>query len=358
MRRGVVFAAFLALAGAAQADPFRVATYHTELDRRGPGLLLADILDREEQVVAVADVIAHVAPDVLHLAGFDHDLENHALTAFRALLAEKGQTYPFAYAPGPNTGVQSGVDLDGNGYSDGAADAQGYGRFTGQGGMAVLSKYPLGEPRDFSDFLWTDLPANIAPMGDAGPFPSAEARAVQRLSSVGHWAVPVTREDQTFELLVWHGNTPVFDGPEDLNGRRGADEARFWQLLLNGDLPFAKPARPVVIAGVSNIDPVDGDGRHEAMQALLEEARLRDPKPVSVGGVAAANPAHMGDPARDTADFDDPEPGNLRVDYVLPDVGLTLVDTGVFWPAPDDPMAKVVATASRHRMVWVDLLFP
>lgn len=346
------------LAGPAPGEPIRFATYHTELSRDGPGLLLSDILKRDEQVVAVAEVIAASAPDVLVMADFDHDLEGHALSAFRALLAEMGQDYPFAHATRPNTGVPAKVDLDGNGYADGARDNLGYGRFTGQGGLAVLSKHPFGTVRDFSGFLWADLPGHMAPMTRDGPFPSAEAHAVRVLSSVAHWAIPVTVGARTIELLAWHGSSPVFDGPEDLNGRRGADELRFWRMLLDGALPFEAPRRPVVLAGVANIDPVDGDGRHEVMQSLLDDPRLTDPTPTSPGGTRAANAAHAGNPALDTADFDDPSPGNLRVDYVLPDAGLKVVRSGVVWPLPDDPMAAVVEAASRHRLVWVDVIFP
>ena len=57
--------------------------------------------------------------------------------------------------------------------------------------MAVLSRLPLGEVRDFSAFLWADLPGAIPPQVDGQPFPSAEAQAAQRLSSVAHWDVPV-----------------------------------------------------------------------------------------------------------------------------------------------------------------------
>ena len=34
---------------------------------------------------------------------------------------------------------------------------------------------------------------------------------------------------------------------------------------------------------------------------------------------------------------------------------LTVTGTGVVWPAPDDPFAKTVEAASRHRLVWVDV---
>ena len=72
------------------------------------------------------------------------------------------------------------------------------------------------------------------------------------------------------------------------------------------------------------------------------------------------NAIHAGDPARDTADWrDDPGPGNLRVDYVLPSPALRLRAAGVFWPAPDREGGDLVARGQelgiRHRLVWMDL---
>lgn len=343
----------------ADGDRLRVATYNADLSRDGPGLLLGDILKGDDQVIAAADVIARVAPDVLHLTGVDWDLHGQALAAFGALLEARGLTYPFVYAPRPNSGLASGADLDGNGRLMEARDSQGYGEFTGQGGMALLSKVPLGDAQDFSAFLWKDFTGNIAPMSGGGPFPSEAARAVQRLSSVGHWAVQIEPHGRApITLLLWHGSTPVFDGPEDLNGRRGYDEAMFWLRLMDGQTPFRPPSRPVILMGISNIDPVDGDGRHAAMEALLSDMRLQDPTPKSAGGAAAANTDHAGDPALDTADWSDPEPGNLRVDYVLPDAKLLVLDAGVLWPAPGEALSETVATASRHRLVWVDIALP
>jgi hypothetical protein len=358
-QRQILLAAMLALAGAgfSFAEPLRVATYDAELDRRGPGLLLADILSGDEQVADVVAVIVAAAPDVLLITGFDHDYEGHALAAFGDLLDAAGHGMPHFFAARPNAGLPSGLDLDGNGRLGEARDAQGYGVFTGQGGMAVLSRHPLGEPRDFSDFLWADLPGAIPPMVDGLPFPSAKAHAGQRLSSVAHWDVPVITPGGPLHLLAFNATTPVFDGPEDLNGRRNHDEILFWQRLLDGDLPFGPPAGPVVVIGNANLDPTDGDGRREAIRALLADPRLQDPLPESIGGAQAANPEHRGNPALDTADWSDPRPGNLRVDYVLPDARLEVVDAGVFWPAPGDPLAQTVEKASRHRLVWVDLEF-
>lgn len=356
MLRILLLAVMLALSGAGSvhAETLRIATYNTELSRRGPGLLLQDILKGEDQVAAVVAVVKAADPDVILLTDFDHDTEGHALAAFAALFDD---AYPFTFAGPPNAGVASGLDLDGNGRLGEARDSQGYGRFTGQGGMAVLSRLPLGEVRDFSGFLWADLPGAIPPEVDGAPFPSAEAHAAQRLSSVAHWDVPVETSGGPLHLMAFHATTPVYDGPEDLNGRRNHDEIAFWLRLLDGDLPSPPPEGPVVVIGDANLDPVDGDGRRAAIRALLDDPRLQDPKPASAGGRAAANPEHLGDPGLDTADWGDPKPGNLRVDYVLPDAGLRVVDAGVVWPA-DGEMAATVETASRHRLVWVDVEMP
>ena len=96
---------------------------------------------------------------------------------------------------------------------------------------------------------------------------------------------------------------------------------------------------------------------------------MHDPAPTSQGGAeaaelqAGANATQQGDPAVDTADLaDDPAPGNLRADYVLPSDGLVVVDAAVFWPTSDDPLAALVAgerpTSSDHRLVWADLTPP
>lgn len=359
MRFAGALSAVLSLAAsAALSDPIRIATYDAELYRDGPGLLLADILDRDPQVVAVSQVIAMADPDVLHLTGFDWDLEGRALAALNDLIAEQGASYPYLYASRPNTGVPSGLDLDGNGRVGEARDSFGYGTFTGQGGMAILSRYPIGAVRDFSGMLWKDLPGNSAPIVDGAPFPSDEAAAIRPLSSVAHWDVPLDVNGTPLHLLAWHGSTPVFDGPEDLNGARGADEALFWLKLLDGALSFEPPDGPFVLTGISNIDPEDGDGRHNVMARILSDPRLQDPAPKSSGGVAAAGQGHAGDPALDTAAFDQPDPGNLRVDYVLPSSDLTVLGSGILWPEKGDPMAEIVTAASRHRLVWVDIDLP
>lgn len=345
-RRGLFLICFNALGlSSATAQDLRIATYNTELSRTGPGLLLRDILSGDDpQVEAILDVLATLQPDVLALQRVDHDTENHALHAFQAALAQRGHPMPFAFAGPPNTGRSTGLDMDGNGTRGEAQDAQGYGRFTGQGGMAVLSTLPLGPVRDFTDMLWSDLPQAIPPTTDGHPFPSPEAFAGQRLSHVAHWDITITPPDQPpFHLLTFHATTPVFDGAEDRNGRRNHDEIMFWRHYLDGALPWPAPQSPVVIAGNANLDPIRGEGRHEAIQTLLSDPRLQDP--------------HRDSDTLATVDWPDPKPGDLRVSYVLPSTRFDVTGSGVFWPAPGTPLHDTVTTASRHRLVWVDIRY-
>lgn len=70
-----------------------------------------------------------------------------------------------------------------------------------------------------------------------------------------------------------------------------------------------------------------------------------------------ANLKHKGNPANDTGDFNDNEPGNLRIDFVLPSVNCKVVNGGVFWPASNklkDVEPKLV-DASDHHLVWLDI---
>ncbi|MFB6262223.1 MAG: endonuclease/exonuclease/phosphatase family protein, partial [Bradymonadaceae bacterium] len=64
---------------------------------------------------------------------------------------------------------------------------------------------------------------------------------------------------------------------------------------------------------------------------------------------------HTGPEALDTADFDDEDVGNLRVDYALPASRLEVVDAGVFWPRSTDSELARLSSASDHRLVWVDI---
>ena len=293
---------------------------------------------KDPQIAAVLDVIATADADVLAIQNFDYDLTAEALS-----ILAKAADYPHYFALRPNAGMPTGLDMDGDGKLGGPADAQGYGRFSGHGGMAILSRYPIltDSVQDLSDLLWKDVPDALLPVTADGPFPSADALSVQRLSTTEHWIVPIDVPKGQFDLMTFHASPPVFDGPEDRNGRRNHDEIRLWQQVLDGDIGTA-PANRFVIAGDANLDPDDSDGIRSAIDNLLADMRLQDVRPTGAAGT-------------DTVDWADPVPGNLRVDYVLPSIHWAVLDSGVMWPAADDPEARTVATASRHRLVWVDL---
>lgn len=357
--------AVVAAGGLALAEPvpdrIRVATYAPELDRKGPGLLLRDIVKGEDpQVQAVVEVIAEVDPDILLLTGFDFDHANAALAALAGRLSEAGSSYPHLFSLRPNSGMATGLDMDGNGRTGEARDAQGFGYFAGYGGMALMSRYPIdsGQVTDLSAVLWRNLPGATLPEVDGAPFPSAEALGIQRLSSVGHWVVPVMLPGgMRTDLLAFSAGPPVFDGPEDRNGKRNADELHLWLRLLDGELPAPPPPGRFVLLGNANLDPIDGDGLHPAIADLLADSRLQDPRPESRGGREQADASHRGDPALDTVDWRDAAdggPGNLRVDYVLPSADWATQGAGVFWP-DGGPGTESAQAASRHRLVWVDL---
>ena len=215
--------------------------------------------------------------------------------------------------------------------------------------MAILSRLPIGENiRDFSGFLWADLPGNLMP--DTDP-----ARDIQRLHTTGAYEVPIQLPGgQTLRLLTYYASPPVFDGPEDRNGRRNHDETAFWLRLLAGDLAEPAPEAPFVILGQPNLDPFDGQGRQDAIRALLAHPALQDPAPK--GSHARQDPGQQGNPAMDTALYD--KLGGLRVEVILPSADLTTNDAGVLWPPETDPLAQTLATASRHRPLWVDITLP
>ncbi|WP_281992326.1 endonuclease/exonuclease/phosphatase family protein [Sulfitobacter geojensis] len=307
------------------ADTLRVATYNTELSRKGPGLLLRDLAARKDpQLLAVLAVIANANADVIALQGIDYDLQNLALAALADTLG-----YPHFFAAPPNAGLMTPLDLDGNGRLGEAADAQGYGRFFGQGSMAILSQHPIltDEVQDFSTLLWRDLPMALLPQADGKPFPSAEAQAIQRLSSHGHWAVPIQHPTMgRVTILTYHATPPVFDGPEDRNGKRNHDETAFWNRYLDGTFGTV-PKDRFVLMGDANLDPNTGDGIGRAIDNLLSDPRLQDPLPM-----------------QPTVTFS--QTGPMRVDYVLPSAD---------WRVTAAQVTPAIPDASRHSLVWVDL---
>ncbi len=352
-------------AGESQPGLVRVATFNikelstgklTSTDAEGRGL--------DEQARGAAEIVQRVEPDVLVLNEIDLDSshpEDPSLNARRfaeAYLATglHPVRYRYAFAAPSNTGLLSGFDLNGDGRvateadrgtREHGEDAFGYGIYSGQYAMAVLSRFPLDSAgaRTFQLFRWSKLPGNHMPRGH---FP-ADADSVLRLSSKSHWDLPVVVDGDTVHLWVSHPTPPGFDGPEDRNGRRNFDEIRFWLLYLEDSAALVDDAgrpggygstAPFVIAGDLNARPADPAVVYDdvsAIDQLLGHPRIQDPTPT----------------LRRSAEF----LGGVRVDYVLPSWNLDVLGGGAFDPDPDeDPeAARLAEAASDHRLVWADL---
>jgi hypothetical protein len=404
-----------AASSASAADPVRFATFNASLNRSTAGHLVTDLSTGGNlQARTVAEIIQRVNPDVLLINEFDYTPNNQALDLFHANYLQVGQntlslpagaapvTYQYRYQFPSNTGIASGFDLDNNGVAVTTPgmpgygnDAFGFGNFPGQFGMAVLSKKPIDAAaiRTFQNFRWKDLQGNLLNNDPTAPgannlatFYSAEERDALRLSSKSHWDIPVDiGGGQTVHFLASHPTPPVFDGPEDRNGKRNFDEIKLWKEYINGK-PYLyddeggtgglAPGSLFVIAGDQNADPRDGDaftldGVRAIDQLLLDPLVNTGFTPASEGGPqqaalqGRANASHLGNPAFDTADFADGAPGNLRADYVLPSTGLVIEGGGVFWPLNNDPLFPLAGTfnsalpggfpSSDHRMVWIDV---
>jgi 3-phytase len=378
------------------ATEVRFATFNASLNRATAGALRSDLSTTSNaQAGTVAEIVQRTRPDVLLINEFDYDPVAAELFQDNYLSVGRNGAEPIHYryrfiAPS-NTGVASGFDLNNDGrvvttpgapgYGD---DSLGFGAFPGQFGMVVYSRYPIDadNARTFQHFLWKDMPGALLPDDPATTAPadwySPAELAIFPLSSKSHWDLPIQIGKSTVHFLVSHPTPPVFDGPEDRNGRRNYDEIGFWADYVrpgyghyiyddNGGRDGLRPGSDFVIAGDQNSDPLDGDSVDGAAQQLLEHHWIDAAfTPSSAGAAEAsalqggANLGHEGNPAYDTADFADmPGPGNLRADYVLPSLGLDVQGGGVFWPVSSDPLSRLTGTfpfpSSDHRLVWLDV---
>lgn len=366
----------VSMAVPAVAEPpgdVRFATYNASLNRFNQGDLLEDLQDVAAgdpvpQVDNVLTIIARNDADVLLVNEFDFDPAAGELFADLA-------GYEHHFIAPSNTGIPSGHDLNNDGVIGGPDDAFGFGFFPGQYGMLVLSRFPLPEARTFQEVLWADMPGARLPELDGEPWFTDEELEDVRLSSKSHWDVTVdVPGPKVVHLLASHPTPPVFDGPEDRNGLRNADEIRFWVDYVHpalgdwivdddGEAGGLAPGSRFVIAGDLNSDPADGDSLPGAAQQVLDLPFVNTKlTPSSEGAVEQAilqGPPNVVETAQyDTADFSEP-PGNLRADYVLPSRQLKMLDAGVDWPTTDDPDFAEIGTfpfpASDHRLVWIDV---
>jgi 3-phytase len=417
----------------------RFAQFNASLNRNADGQLINDLSNpaiadnraigtadnpnrnqalRIQQAKNAAEIIQRNNPDILLINEFDYNTANpaKAVELFINNFLKVGQNgaspvdYKYFYIAPSNTGIPSGFDLNNNGsvvttLTDGIGDAGygddsfGFGNFPGQFGMVLLSKYPIdtANVRTFQNFLWKDLPGNLltndptvdnptTPVNEnLNGFYSAAEIDKLRLSSKSHWDVPINVNGEIVHALVSHPTPPVFDGTEDRNGKRNADEIRFWADYVSpgqgnyiyddrGGKSGIAGGSSFVIMGDQNADPRDGDSYNNAISQLLRNPNINTNSiPTSLGAPQQStlqglnNNTQTGNPAFDTADFADngTNPGNLRTDYVLPSADLTIDNSGVFWPLNTDPTFAPVGVfnaalpggyaTSDHRLVFADV---
>ncbi len=381
-----------------------------DVDEQGHG--------RNPQALAAARIIRRVRPDILVLNEIDHDygasgsgLDSSARRFRDRYLSQVSQVspvgqnsdpleLPYSFAAANNTGLLSGLDLDGDGRTATDADrgsrahgndSWGYGTYPGEYSMAVLSRFPIRDRdiRTFQKLLWKDLPGHHMP---AGHF-TAEVADSLRLSSKSHWDVPIEIDGRLLHLFVSHPTPQGFDGAEDKNGRRNFDEIKLWTEYLDdsavleddqGRVGSYRSADPFVVIGDLNAKPLPPAGSREpetdsdgspvpdnpfrtsiydgkpAIDQLLHHPRIQDSGPfmTSSGGLTHNTktpraPGPPGFPERSTSVFGE----GARVDYILPSIDLEILSGGVFWPDPqEDPeAARWAEEASDHRLVWLDL---
>jgi hypothetical protein len=294
----------------------------------------------------LAQVVQHCAIDVLLLSGLD-DVATAAVFADEYLAVGQGGEKGLVFA---------------HRYSGPAAAAS----------MTLLSRYPIRADaiRTFSHLRWQAMPSALRPVAiDDTKWATAP------LSTHGHWDVPIqlTARGPAVHCLC---SAPMSPRGSAAGSQRNHDEIRLWAEYLDGGNDWLVDDAGVagglgadarfVVLGDLECDPLDGGGEPGTMAQLLAHARVQDPSPRSAGAALAAkeqwgaNASQRGDPALDTCDLpDEPgkDPGNLRLDYVLPSRALTVVASEVFWPPPRDPGAALLPF-SAHRLVWLEIAVP
>jgi endonuclease/exonuclease/phosphatase family metal-dependent hydrolase len=401
-------------------NDLRIATFNIAMGLQEEGQLGQSLANEQDsRLQQVAEILQRVRPDIVVLNEFDYDRDYDAADLFnehylaKSWNAQQTIHYPYSYRGPVNTGVDSGLDLDGNGKTGEPQDAWGYGSFPGQYGMLVLSRFPIREEatRTFQHFPWSALPAALRPFNpDGSSYYPDDIWKQLRLSSKSHWDLLIDVNGRDLHFLVHHPTPPVFDGPENRNGKRNYDENRFWiEYLGRGEKDYIVDDKGgtgglnkgalLVIAGDLNADPLDGDSISGVSEVSEDTHKLSEDThnleiiedshemsedthdensadgaigqllafplinasctPLSPGGREASvvqggkNRQHKGDPAADTSDFNDERTGNLRLDYVLPSANITVRNCGVFWPAEGE-VGHDLVSASDHRLVWLD----
>ncbi|MDN4503520.1 endonuclease/exonuclease/phosphatase family protein [Alteromonadaceae bacterium BrNp21-10] len=367
-------------------ESLRVATFNVSMDatnyvERGQPITGNELFERlatgeHPQIKNIAEILQRVRPDIVLLNEFDYTADdNDGVLAFTQHYLSKSQNgeqvieYPYYYVAPVNTGVDSGHDLDKDGVASGTkGDAFGFGLYPGHYGMILLSRFPIDKAavRTFQMFKWQDMPNNKLTdiIGENGQqWYSPAAQQDLRLSSKSHWDVPINIDGKVVHILASHPTPPVFDGPEDRNGKRNHDEVRFWVDYISGK-PQASyiyddngragglSGKRFIVMGDLNSSMGEGDSHKQAIVDLLTHTKVQgNVIPKSDGGKAHSPDNHLG--AIHTAGW------RMRADYVLPStLGIKVAQAGVFWPVNDDPLYRLIEernSSSDHRLVWMDI---
>jgi len=382
-----LFSLVLPYMSIAQATTLKIATFNVSMEalnyidhKRGELLnvsentLLNALQSDHQQIKNIAEIIQTVNPDIILLNEFDNQGEDHkALKLFISNYLNKSQNgqnaidYPYFYQGPVNTGINSGMDINGDGVEGKLPDdGYGYGHFPGHFSMVLLSKYPIdfNNIRSFQYFKRHDMPNALMPIDPETkePWYKKEVWQALRLSSKSHWDVPVKVNGKVIHVLASHPTPPVFDGPEDRNGKRNHDEIRFWHDYIspenadyiyddNGKKGGLKNEASFVILGDLNATTVDGNAIKAGIHSLLSNDKIQDAMPESQAGEKHSPDNING--KHHTAFW------RMRVDYVLPSVsGLAIKNSGIFWPLANDESYRLIKdrkASSDHRLVWLEL---
>ncbi len=212
-------------------------------------------------IAAILDGIARLDADILLLSDVDYDLDLQALGALRDRAAEDGcglslslcPPAQFRHADGPRSGRQTGGSV-----ARAMRRALAISTATAAWRSCPACRSTLRECTDLSDLLWRDLPGTPHGCG------RSRGGTVQRLSSSAHWDVPVIlRDGQPLHLLVFHATPPVFDGPEDRNGRRESRRiGSCGDTTSTGHCRSRRRRSASCCWAMRTSTPCDGDGLH------------------------------------------------------------------------------------------------
>lgn len=371
-------------------ESLRVATFNLDMSPETAGITSQQLQSTSQmQGQAVAEILQRTRPDVVVLTALEQDSEGKNLDLLVDNYISVSQvgleplSYPYRYVPPTNSGIPSGVDLNGNGKLGEPADALGWGLYPGQFGMVVLSRFPIreSEVRNFQRFLWKDMPDALLPDDPTtevqGDKLSPEALAVLPLASRAHVDVPVETPEGVVHLLAAYPIAPLEGDDALLASARNHDELRFWADYIvpeqsgyiyddAGRSGGLAAGVPFVVAGSLGADPFDGDSKefaarqlvfHEAVNGAIATGELA---PASEGALEYASLAPELSSGQAGAPENDTSSEGLREDYVLPAGVLSVVGSGVFWPASYQARHALVEgdVSSNHRLVYCDVLFP